>query len=77
VGRVSKINPKLLYSTFKVNFAKQKHYFYNDFFRKSLSAVRAPPGLISDAFDIKLNITAQNQLKKIKTQVGRFDTVCL
>ena len=38
-------------------------------FRKALTALRPPVTLIPEAFDIKLNITVQNHLKKIKTQV--------
>ena len=38
-------------------------------FRKALLQAHVPNGVISDAFDIKLNSTLQAQLNKVKMQV--------
>ena len=39
-------------------------------FRKALVQARAPAGIIQDAFDIKLNNTISQDLKKLKFKVS-------
>lgn len=63
------MNPSPQWKTAWEEYIKTVPNYYIPHIRKSLSAIRAPAGLIPDAYDIKLNITAQNQLKKIKAQL--------
>lgn len=43
--------------------------YYISHFKKALIQARAPPDVIQDAFDVKLNGSIQTQLKKIKNQL--------
>ena len=61
--------PNYYISHFRYNFLIKNSKF-NFMLRKALVQARAPAGIIQDAFDIKLNNTISQDLKKLKFKVS-------